>query len=283
MNAQNHIDFNRIKDAIEYIDKQYKNQPSLEDIARHVNLSPFHFQRMFVEWSGITPKQFLQFITIGHAKQMLEKSSITLFDTAYEVGLSGTSRLHDLFIKIEGMTPGEYKNGGENLFINYSFTESPFGKILIASTQKGICHMAFVDNDIQALERLKNTFPNAQFNNTTDPMHKKATLIFNYDWEKPEIVKLHVKGSEFQLKVWETLLKIPSGEITSYGNIAKLIEQPSASRAVGTAIGHNPIAYLIPCHRVIQSTGVFGNYMWENSRKAAIIGWESAKRNKQCR
>ena len=208
---------------------------------------------------------------------MLKESKATLFDTAFETGLSGTGRLHDLFINIEGMTPGEYKNGGENLSINYSFAESPFGNILVASTSKGICHIAFADDDKKALSDLQKHFPNAHFKQMVDLIQQNALFIFTHDWNKFHQIKLHLKGTDFQLKVWETILKIPMGQLSTYGSIAEKIKHPSASRAVGTAIGSNPVAFLIPCHRVIQSSGALGGYMWGTTRKTAIIGWEAAK------
>jgi len=177
------------------------------------------------------------------------------------------------------MTPGEYKNGGESLFINYSFAESPFGNMLVASTSKGICHLAFADDEDAALNVLKLKFPNATYRQVVDMVQQNAMFIFTHDWSKLNQIKLHLKGTDFQLKVWEALLKIPMGQFSTYGNIAAKIEKPNASRAVGTAIGSSPVAFLIPCHRVIQSTGNFGGYMWGNIRKTAIIGWEGAKAN----
>lgn len=277
MNTQQIINFERIKDAIEYINTNYKSQPNLDEVAEHVHLSPYHFQRMFSDWAGVSPKQFLQYISITHAKNLLKEGRASLFDTAYEVGLSGTSRLHDLFMNIEGMTPGEYKNGGENLLINYSFAESPFGEILVASTPKGICYMAFADNEEGAFDALRSKYPNAKYRNYTDQIQQNAIFIFTQDWSKLDKIKLHVKGTDFQLKVWETLLTIPMGELTTYGDIAKKMNNPKASRAVGSAVGDNPVAFLIPCHRVIQSTGILGEYHWGSLRKAAMIGWEGAK------
>ena len=215
--------------------------------------------------------------TIEYAKRLLKENLASLFETAYETGLSGTGRLHDLFINIEGMTPAEYKNGGKNLAINYSFAESPFGNILVASTDKGICHMAFADDEPLASSILQNHFPNAHFRQMVDLIQQNALYIFTHDWTKLNQIKLHLKGTDFQLKVWQTLLKIPMGQLTTYGSIANKIDNPNASRAVGTAIGCNPVAFLIPCHRVIQSTGAFGEYMWGNTRKTAIIGWEGTK------
>lgn len=275
MNEQQQINYQRIAESIEFIKSNFKSQPSLDDIAEHVHLSPFHFQRLFSDWAGTTPKKFLQYISIEHAKKLLTINQATLFDTAIETGLSGTGRLHDLFVNIEGMTPAEYKNGGKNLFINYSFAESPFGNLLVASTNKGLCYMSFDDNN--SLNDLKQKFPNANFQQKLDLIQQNALFIFQNDWSKLSKIKLHLKGTDFQLKVWETLLKIPMGRLSTYGKIAMQIGNTNASRSVGTAIGSNPIAFLIPCHRVIQSSGNIGGYMWGSTRKSAIIGWESAK------
>lgn len=274
---QESLDFNRIKKAIEYISENYKYQPSLDKISEHIHLSPFHFQRLFKEWAGVSPKRFLQYISIQHAKQILRETQATLFDTAFEVGLSGTSRLHDLFINIEGMTPAEYKNEGSYLTINYSFALSPFGEIIVASTPKGICHMSFVEDHEEAIKNLTSIFPKANYQNSTDEIQKNAIRIFNLDWESLDKIKLHIKGSDFQLKVWQALLNIPMGQLSSYQNIANLIKSPKASRAVGNAVGQNPVAYLIPCHRIIQSTGALGDYHWGHIRKTSMIGWEAAK------
>lgn len=277
MNTQENINYNRIAEAIDYIKTNFREQPNLDEVAEKVHLSPFHFQRLFTEWAGTSPKKFLQYISVEHAKKILkENNQATLFDTAYETGLSGTSRLHDLFVNIEGMTPAEYKNGGKNLFINYSFAESPFGNIVVASTEKGVCSMAFAEDEEIGFYDLKRKFPNATFSRKLDLSQQNALFIFQNDWSKLSEIKLHLKGTDFQLKVWETLLKIPMGQLSTYGSIAQQIEKPNASRAVGTAIGSNPVAFLIPCHRVIQSTGTFGGYMWGNTRKTAIIGWEGA-------
>ncbi|MBS1607291.1 MAG: methylated-DNA--[protein]-cysteine S-methyltransferase [Bacteroidetes bacterium] len=277
MNTQNDINFQRIAEAIEYIKMNFKEQPDLEKVAGKIHLSPFHFQRLFTDWAGVSPKKFLQFISLEYAKSILKDQQATLVDAAYETGLSGTGRLHDLFIKIEGMTPGEFKNGGESLLINYSFAESPFGKILVASTVKGICYMAFADDEAKTWSELKTLFPNATYHQVVDMIQQNALYIFTKDWRKLSEIKLHVKGSGFQLKVWQTLLKIPVGQLSTYGSIAARIDKPSASRAVGTAIGDNPVAFIIPCHRVIQSSGSFGQYHWGSTRKTAMIGWEAAK------
>jgi AraC family transcriptional regulator of adaptative response/methylated-DNA-[protein]-cysteine methyltransferase len=280
MEDQNDINFNRITRAIEFINAHFREQPDLDEIAAEVNLSPFHFQRMFIEWAGISPKKFLQYITVEYAKKMLKEQKETLFNTAIETGLSGTGRLHDLFIQIEGMTPGEYKNGGEDLMIRYSFAESLFGDILVASTPKGICHLAFADDKVLALDSLKKKFPGAHFGQQAESMHQQALSFFSGNMKQVLPVKLHVKGTGFQIKVWETLLKIPMGRLSTYGEIAAGIHQPNASRAVGSAIGDNPVAFLIPCHRVIRSSGIIGQYHWGSARKTAMIGWEVAQCHK---
>lgn len=281
MNTQETINYNRIADAIDYIKANFKEQPNLDEVAEKVHLSPFHFQRLFSDWAGTSPKKFLQYTSLEHAKKLLKENQATISETAYETGLSGTSRLHDLFVNIEGMTPAEYKNGGKNLEINYSFAESPFGNIIVASTQKGVCFMAFAEDETIGFNDLKHKFPNAAFSRKLDLAQQNALFIFQNDWSKLSEIKLHLKGTDFQLKVWETLLKIPMGQLSTYGTIAQQIQKPNASRAVGTAIGNNPVAFLIPCHRVIQSSGVFGGYMWGNTRKTAIIGWEGAQVNPQ--
>lgn len=277
MNDQQQFNYERIAKAIEYITENFREQPSLNDVARAVNTSPYHFQRLFTEWAGTSPKKFVQYISIEHAKAMLSRDRATLLDTTFETGLSGTGRLHDLFVNIEGMTPAEYKNGGAGLNINYSYAESPFGSLIVASTSKGVCHMAFESGEQSGTERLKSKFPSANFTRRLDLIQQNALFIFQTDRRRLHEIKLHLKGTNFQLKVWEALLKIPMGELSTYGEIAEMIGRPNSSRAVGTAIGGNPVAYLIPCHRVIRSTGVFGGYMWGNTRKAAIIGWEGAR------
>ncbi len=276
MNEQAYINYHRIAEAIDYIKAHFNEQPNLDEVAEKVNISPFHFQRLFTDWAGVSPKKFLQYISVEHAKGILKEKKASLSDVAYETGLSGTGRLHDLFVNIEGMTPGEFKNGGEALVINYSYAESPFGNILVASTPKGICHMAFADDEREAIKDLHHRFPNAAFKQVVDLIQQNALYIFTQDWTKLKEIKLHLKGTGFQLKVWETLLKVPMGGLATYGEIAASIDQPTASRAVGTAIGDNPVAFLIPCHRVIKSTGSIGQYHWGSTRKTAIIGWEAA-------
>jgi len=277
MNRNERINYDRIEVAIKYIQQHFKQQPSLEKISKVVGISPFHFQRMFSDWAGVSPKKFMQYLSVEYAKSLLNSQPISLLDAAYETGLSGTSRLHDLFVKIEGMTPGEFKNGGESLVINYGFFESPFGKIIVASTGKGICHMVFEEDEQKAIYDLNLQFPNAEYKEKLDESQKRALHIFSDNWERLDKVKLHLKGTNFQLKVWETLLKVPQGNLSTYGDLAKAIKKPKASRAVGTAVGKNPVAILIPCHRVIQANGNIGRYMWGKTRKSAIIGWEASK------
>lgn len=283
MNLQENLNYERIAEAIKYIKLHFREQPNLDDIASHIHLSPYHFQKLFTEWAGTSPKKFLQYISVEYAKSMLKDKQATIFDAAMQTGLSGTGRLHDLFVKIEGMTPAEYKNGGRHLSINYSFAESPFGNMILASTSKGICHMAFYNEETMAYAGLQNHFPDAEFRQKTDKIHQNALHIFSREPSDLRQVKLHLKGTDFQLKVWQALLKIPSGHLSTYSNIGVSIQNPNASRAVGTAIGNNPVAFLIPCHRVIRATGIIGDYMWGNTRKTAIIGWEAARADNDLR
>ncbi|MGM0589628.1 MAG: methylated-DNA--[protein]-cysteine S-methyltransferase [Bacteroidota bacterium] len=270
------INYKRVAKAIKYISDHSTDQPKLEDIAKSVHLSPYHFHRMFKEWAGVTPKEFLQFISLNHAKKLL-KDNQTIEDTTFHTGLSSTSRLHDLFINIEGMTPGEFKNEGKELEIKYDFTESPFGQMMVASTGKGICSLQFVKTRQSGINLLERTWAKADIKNEKDDHIENVEHIFNNDWENLDKIKLHIKGTDFQLKVWEALLKIPSGTIVTYSDVAKKIKNPKATRAVGTALAKNTIAYLIPCHRVIKKVGGIGEYRWGRTRKKAIIGWESAK------
>lgn len=277
MNKETGFNYQIVAKAISYLVDNFKRQPTLEQIAEHVNLSPFHFQKIFTDWAGVSPKKFLQYLNVNYAKQLLNRGhGVTLFNTALKTGLSGTGRLHDLFVKIEGMTPGEYKNGGQALRINYSFTSSYFGDVLIASTTKGICYLAFFEESKLALELLKANFPKANFEEVSDELQQSVIAVLQQDFTTPKSIKLHLKGTDFQLKVWEALLNIRFGDLSTYGTIAEQIGSPSGARAVGTAIGSNPVALVIPCHRVIQNTGKLGGYMWGLKRKAAILGWEAA-------
>lgn len=276
--SQKQEDFNfiRVTEAIEYIAGNFREQPSLFEVADQVNMSPYHFQRLFTEWAGVSLQKFLQYTRLAYTKQVLKERQGTFFDTAFDTRLSRTSRLHDLFVQMEGMTPREYKAGGKGLTIDFSFADTPFGEILVASTEKGVCYMAFSDNRERVLEELRHLFPHAAYEHRMTDFQQQALTVFSVDWKQLEIVKLHLKGTDFQLKVWETLLKIPMGALTTYGDIAGYLDHPKASRAVGTAVGDNPVAFLIPCHRVIRSTGALGGYHWGLTRKKAIIGWEAA-------
>ncbi len=274
---QQQIHYDRIARAIEYIKENFQKQPSLDEIAAVVHLSPSRLQRLFSEWAGISPKKFVQYLSLEYAKGLLKNGHFNLLDTAFETGLSGSGRLHDLFVNIERMTPGEFKNGGEALVINYCFAESPFGSVIIASTSKGVCAVAFEENEGVALHNLQKKFPNASYCQLVDKHQQQALLMFQKDWSRLEEIKLHLNGTPFQVKVWESLLSIPMGKLTTYGHIAQHIGKPKASRAVGTAIGGNPVAFLVPCHRVIQSGGQVGGYMWGSTRKSAMIGWEAAR------
>lgn len=279
MERKDHSHYETIAAAIEYIQENFRTQPSLTQIAEAVHLSPTHFQRLFTEWAGISPKKFIQYLSIEHAKSILKQNEDNhIFDATFETGLSSTSRLHDLFIKIEGMSPAEYRDGGKNLTIRYQFAETFFGLALIASTAKGICHIAFVIDKMPAFETLQAKFPNATYLEKLDSSQDAALLLLQTTPEDLPEIKLHLKGTNFQLKVWESLLKIPLGSLTTYRTIAESIGHEKASRAVGSAIGKNPVAFLIPCHRVIQTSGKLGGYMWGLPRKSAMIGWESAQK-----
>ncbi len=281
MKQEESLNYQRIAKVIEYIQNHFQEQPSLDDLAAQVHLSPFHFQRLFRDWAGTSPKKFLQYTSLNHAKRLLAEQEASLSETAFQTGLSGTSRLHDLFINIQGMSPAEYQKGGENLSVHYSLAESPFGQLIVASTHKGLCYLAFAESEDQAFEGLKNEFPRATLKQGSDVNQESALRFFSRDWTQLPQIKLHLKGTEFQLQVWEALLKIPSAQVATYGTLAAQIGKPKASRAVGTAIGSNPIAYLIPCHRVIRASGELGGYRWDPLRKRALLAWEAAEQDAQ--
>ena len=264
-----------IEKAIKFIGAKKETHPSLDQVAAYVNLSPFHLQRIFKDWAGVSPKQFLHALTLQHAKQLLAQTQSTLFDVTHELGLSSTSRLHDLFVKLEAMTPAEFKRGAKGIAIDYAIYESCYGNVAIATTEKGVCFISFLDTTESIEVDLCRQFPNALICLADNSMQAKALDFINGIVDKETLLPLHVKGTAFQFKVWEALLKIPEGKLTSYGELAKDINMPKASRAVGTAIGSNPIAYLIPCHRVIQQSGALGGYRWGITRKAALIAKES--------
>ena len=283
MDDHNQLQYTKIKQAIEFLNKNFKDQPSLDVIAEHVHLSPFHFQKLFTNWAGVSPKKYLQFLTLDYAKEALRCSQASILEASIDTGLSSPSRLHDLFVNVEAMTPKEYKNGGESLMIDYSFAETPFGLIIVASTTKGICYLAFCANKLEGFNALSLIYPNAKYCESVNSMHKNAVSIFHDNWQKTNEVRLHLRGTEFQLKVWQALLNIPAGDLSSYGDVASAIGTEQSYRAVGTAIGRNPVAFIIPCHRVIQRTGKVGGYRWGTVRKQSMIAWDAAKTNQQFR
>ncbi|MCC6300266.1 MAG: methylated-DNA--[protein]-cysteine S-methyltransferase [Anaerolineales bacterium] len=274
---QSSEDYLRIEQAILYLENHFKDQPSLDEVAANVGLSEYHFQRLFTRWAGVSPKRFLQFLTKESAKGLLDKSE-NLLDATHQVGLSSLGRLHDLFIATEAMSPGEYKSKGEGVTIRYGIHLTPFGKCLIGLTERGICHLGFVQgSEGEAIDNLVNDWKEAKMIEDYRATAALVAPIFDLRFNtriKP--LTLHLHGTNFQLKVWEALLQIPAGAVTTYEGIASRIGNPSATRAVGTAVGHNPIAVLIPCHRVIRKAGEFGKYHYGELRKKALLAREFA-------
>lgn len=276
--SQAAVDYQRIEKAIEFLTDNFHTQPGLREIAAKIHMSEYHFQRLFSRWVGISPKRFLQFLTKEHAKTLLEKS-INLLDVTYEAGLTSPGRLHDLFVTCEAVTPGEYKDKGEGLEIAYGYHATPFGECMLATTDRGICGLNFVQNDDrrQALASLKLRWENATLIDNPDATRPIVNRIFNPLVGQNSIpLHLVLNGTNFQIKVWEALIKIPTGLVVSYEDVATHIGMPKASRAVGNAVGSNPVSFVIPCHRVIRKTAEFGNYGGGKARKLAILGWESA-------
>jgi len=274
-------DYRRIEKAIEFLAENYHHQPSLDEVARSVNLSEYHFQRLFRRWAGISPKRLVQFLTLEHAKQALEESRSVL-DAAYDAGLSSPSRLHDLFVTAEAMTPGEFKAKGAGLEISYGFHPSPFGECLLAVTERGICGLGFVGGGDrkQTLEDFKGRWPAARFQENPEKTRGYIHGIFNAEKRNgSHRVKLLLMGTNFQIKVWEALLRIPPGSVVCYEDLARRLGKPSAARAVGSAVGRNPISFLIPCHRAIRKMGITGDYHWGAARKKAILAWEAARKS----
>jgi AraC family transcriptional regulator of adaptative response/methylated-DNA-[protein]-cysteine methyltransferase len=276
-NAQAARDYARVETAIRYLDQHHEEQPDLATLAAEVGLSPFHFQRLFQRWAGVSPKRFLQFLTVDHARKLLAADAAVL-GVALDVGLSGPSRLHDLFLACEAVTPGEARRAGEGLEIVYGFHPTPFGAALVGATDRGICWLGFVRDDGAAaeLDRLRTRWRGARLRHDADAVAGLARRIFAPD-EVGEPIGLHLRGTNFQIKVWEALLRIPPGHAVAYQDVARAIGRPGAMRAVGKAAGTNPIAFLIPCHRVIRKTGPFSGYAWGPERKRAILAWESAR------
>jgi AraC family transcriptional regulator, regulatory protein of adaptative response / methylated-DNA-[protein]-cysteine methyltransferase len=274
---QPHINYQRIEQAIRYLEENVQRQPELDEVAEKVHLSPFHFQRIFTEWAGISPKRFLQYLTVDYLKDKLQQSR-NLTEAAELAGLSSQSRVYDLFTTLEAVTPQEYKQHGAGIRIEYGFHPTPFGLCLIGVTERGICWLSFLASDADprhALEEMKAYWHNSVFHEANELTKAFLEQVFP---ESPLQKKLHlfVKGTNFQIRVWEALLRVPMGEVTTYQDIARSIQNPNALQAVGSAVGSNHIAYLIPCHRVIRKDGVLGQYRWSSSRKKSMIGWEMA-------
>jgi len=272
-------DYSRIEKAILFLEENYHRQPELREVAQSVHLSEFHFQRLFRRWAGISPKRFIQFLTLEHAKKLLEGSHSVL-DATYDAGLSSPGRLHDLFVNIEAMTPGEFKAQGAGLHISYGFHSSPFGECLLAVTERGICGLGFVDagGRAQILRDFQSRWPEAHWEEKARLTESYISRIFGGEksnGSRPITLVLH--GTNFQIKVWEALLRIPMGSVIPYEGLATRVCSARAARAVGGAVGKNPIAFLIPCHRVIRKAGGIGGYHWGAARKKAMLAWEAAR------
>jgi AraC family transcriptional regulator, regulatory protein of adaptative response / methylated-DNA-[protein]-cysteine methyltransferase len=269
-------DYQRIAEIIRFLDGHHREQPTLEVLADRAKLSRFHFHRLFSTWAGITPKDFLQCLTLAHAKELLKKGE-NILDAALDSGLSGPGRLHDLCVSLEAASPGELKSGGAGWTIAVGFADTPFGTCLIASGPRGICNLAFVDSaDEQALAQVEETWPLARVKRDDASAGRLAQKIFcPARDQRRATLRAFIKGTPFQVRVWRALLRIPSGTLVTYGNLAASLGQPTAARAVGSAVAKNTLAYLIPCHRVIRETGVIGEYRWGPIRKRAILAWES--------
>ncbi len=274
---ERHGDYQRVAAAIELIAARREEQPTLGALSRELGISEHHLQRVFSRWAGISPKRFLQYLTKEHAKALLLETNV--LDAALAAGLSGTSRLHDLMVSCDAITPGELRTAGAGLGVRYGIHETPFGGCLLATTARGICKLAFFDtyDERRALEgELRAEWSNGCIARDDVGTASTAARLFSIDWRGKRPLHVLLKGTNFQLKVWEALLRIPHGGLADYGTVAEMVDAPSAARAVGNAIARNEIAYLIPCHRVIRSTGDFSHYRWGATRKRALIGWESA-------
>ena len=271
---QSSVDYRTVEQALRYLETYAQRQPDLKEVAAAVGLSEFHFQRLFTRWAGISPKRFLQFITKEHAKELLDGAS-NLLDTSVQVGLSSLGRLHDLFVTTEAVTPGEYKNRGAGLTIRYGLHPTPFGQCLIGLTERGICHLGFVQKtEGAAVDELVSNWQQAELVEDSQATAPLVEPIFDLGRRVGRPLHLYLRGTNFQLKVWEALLLVQAGAVTTYSQIAGWIGEPRASRAVGSAVGANPLPVLIPCHRVICALGEFGNYRYGPERKLALLGWE---------
>lgn len=272
-------DYARIEQAILFLGKRFRRQPGLAEVARTVGMSEFRFQRMFTRWAGISPKRFLQFLTAEYARRMLRETP-SVMDAAYEAGLSGPGRLYDLFVNVYAMTPGEMKREGEGLAIRYGVHPSPFGDCLIAVTGRGICGLSFLAGGGRkdAVGELRIRWGRAALSEDPGSTGMVAERIFAPSrWDAASPLAVFVRGTNFQIRVWEALVRIPPGCAVSYGHVAARLGSPEAARVVGSAVARNPVAFLIPCHRVIRKTGDFGGYRWGTARKRAILAWEAAR------
>jgi AraC family transcriptional regulator of adaptative response/methylated-DNA-[protein]-cysteine methyltransferase len=268
-------DYRRIERAIAYLDGRWQEQPALEEIAAHVGLSAFHFQRLFHRWAGVSPKRFVQWLTLEHAKERL-RASATVLDAAFDAGLSGGSRLHDLFVRLEAVTPGEYRRAGRGLHLRFGLHATPFGTCYLATTARGICALGFGDGEGDARAALAEDWPGAELARDDEGTAAWVARAFAGN-PGAEGLALFVRATPFQLQVWRALLAVPPGQLTTYQAIARAMGRPSAARAVGNAVGANPVAWLIPCHRVIRGLGTFGGYRWGVPRKRVMLGWEAAR------
>ncbi len=278
--SQATLDYQRIEQAIKFLEKNFRDHPSLKEIAQSAAMSEFHFQKLFSRWVGISPKRFLQYLTVEYAKELLDESR-DLLDVTFQSGLSSPGRLHDLFVTCEAVTPGDYKNRGGGIAIDFGFHPSPFGECLVLLTEKGVCGLAFVQdgNREDALEAFRKRWKNAVFNEDKSKTAPLVAQIFHLEGEKSaKPLHIHIRGTNFQVKVWEALLKIPVGQLHTYQDIARAIGRPAATRAVGTAVGQNQISFVIPCHRVLRANGRISGYAWGPTRKRIILGWEANHR-----
>ncbi len=272
-------DYERVRDVLSFLTENWRDQPPLDSLAAQAKMQPDALQRLFVRWAGLTPKAFLQALTLDHAKSML-KDEASILDTSLEVGMSGPGRLHDLFVTHEGMPPGSYKNKGEGLTIAYGYHPSPFGLALVMVTDYGMCGMAFCDtgDESASLADMTRRWPNAQYTEDSARTASYVARIFAPGrWQDNQPLRVTMIGSDFEIRVWETLLKIPMGKAVTYGGLAGAIGRPKAARAVGAAVGRNPLSFVVPCHRVIGSSGALTGYHWGLTRKKAILGWEAGQ------
>ena len=273
-------DYMRIEQSIAWLRAHYREQPRLSDMAAAAGLSESHYQRMFSRWAGISPKRFLQYLTLGYARQIMRQSA-SLLDASLESGLSGPGRLHDLFVTFEAMSPGEFKRACDGLEIEYGEAGTPFGRAAIGFTARGVCHLSFLPSGRQVDDVLRSAWPDARLIRRDDAAGRMARFIFERaDSARPEPVSVWVVGSNFQIQVWRALLKLPPGYLWSYGELARRARHPGAARAVGTAMAQNPVAYLIPCHRVLRNNGEVGQYGGGSERKSLMVGWEAAQRER---